>query len=80
MKKLAFIAIIAMFALGACATAQLPATATPEAKKIAACQDAQMGYALSQAMLSQFVASPDALKYWTSYKAGAELALASYCQ
>jgi hypothetical protein len=78
MKRAIAIAAIVLMLTG-CATTQLSSGATAAEKKAVMCSDAQMGYALSQAMLSQFVTSPEALKYWTAYKVGAELALKQNC-
>ena len=82
MKRVTATLIILAFvvvALTGCATTQLPSGATAAEKKAAMCSDAQMGYALSQAMLGQFVTSPEAQKYWIAYRVGAELALKLNC-
>jgi hypothetical protein len=79
MKKIAgLILVMGLLATASCSTMGLPTDATPVQKRAAMCSDAQMGFALSQAMLEGTLA-PDALKYWVAYKAGAALALQTYC-
>jgi hypothetical protein len=79
MKKMTgILLIISMLVMAGCSTMGLSTTATVAEKRAALCQDAQMGFALSQAML-EGVLAPEAMKYWVAYKAGASLALQTYC-
>jgi hypothetical protein len=69
---------VVFITLSGCATANLPADATPEAKRVALCSDAQMGYALSMVMLDSKLTTDENV-YWVVYKNGASLALKTYC-
>lgn len=62
-----------------CATANLPSNPTPEQRNEALCRDARIAYNLSIVMLEKNVISPQARAYWEAYKAGAALAIESYC-
>lgn len=63
----------------ACTTMSLPNNSTPEAKRQAMCQDAQFAYNLSVVMLEQHLSTAQTKAYWESYKAGAALAIQTYC-
>jgi hypothetical protein len=78
MKKLALLAIIAMFALSACATATLPTNATPAEKASALCKDAQLGIIFAETQRLQ-AGSVDSRAYWERYIEAARAALTTYC-
>jgi hypothetical protein len=63
-----------------CATMQLPASPTPEQTRIAHCQDAMTGLALSNIWLQNKAMTEAEVKYWTSYRASVELLVTQYCQ
>jgi hypothetical protein len=74
-------AVIAAIAMVGCATVGLDSAATAEQKRAAICQDAQTAYALSVVTIESTSATmaPQAAAYWIAYKAGAELAIKTYC-
>lgn len=72
-------ALILTLSLAGCATMQLDDNATAQERRAALCSDAQMGYALSCSVLDGTGLSDAAGKYWQAYKAGASLALQTYC-
>jgi hypothetical protein len=68
MRKLVrLILLAALISVSACAT-----------DKATLCQNAQFGFTLSLAMLDKPL-TEQANVYWTAYKAGAQLALETYC-
>jgi hypothetical protein len=64
-----------------CATLGLDSNATAEQKRSAICQDAQTAYALSVVTIETAATAmtPQAAAYWIAYKAGAALAIKTYC-
>lgn len=72
-------AVAALLLTAGCATLQLDDNATAQDRRAAHCADAQMGYALSCSILEGSGLSLAAGAYWIAYKAGASLALQTFC-
>ena len=74
MKKIGFVLVLlAIVSLVGCATLGLPDGATSEQKKAAMCADARTAVALADVWIP--VVSDEALAYWTTYRAGADMTL-----
>lgn len=78
-RALTILAILAT--LAGCATTSLITStdnATMEQQRAALCSDAQFALALADVMMAE-VDTDAAGDYWTAYRAGAALALKTYC-
>lgn len=75
-----FMVIWCMWLESSCAMLRLNRESTLAERRAAICKDAATGYALSVACLDGVMEGSEAAKYWTTYKLGAESALAVYCK
>lgn len=79
MKRLiAILAIVGM--LTGCASLGLNEGATSAEKKAAYCADAKVAIATAEAALATVVIGSQEQAYWLAFKAGAQVAITTYCQ
>lgn len=81
-RTIAILAILAIWGVMfyGCATAQLPKDPTSDQLRLAHCQDAMIGYALSNVWLTTKSMTEAETRYWLAYKASVELLVTQYCQ
>lgn len=71
------ILLLSLISFG-CAALNLPSDATNAEKRAAMCMDATAGLAMADAAMAS-ATDPEAIKYWASFRAAAQIGVQTYC-